>query len=314
MRLSPCLVRAQCVGGVIPRRAVILGDLLGERTRREEEEVEAVSQLCELLKAAAGEAVYPRDAEQLIEMCLERNGPDGWVVLARDIDLLAAGEVRAGARSYFERHPTRASAFVRCLLGAHDVSHVTAIAHCIVALAPCLPGAASSALGTAVADQLAALAAVLASHCRALPTSRRQGVFGVLGRVVAASREGSGPGPVIDAAYARTVGSSDDLLRMFLCIPLSESVLTAPDGVTALVARGRRIPPAARYPVLATLARAVSAGLSSRADVEALALHTLSRTTGDPKICVMCATILASSAQSADLRTVAKALMVACNK
>lgn len=74
--------------GVLPRRAVLVDGKLGEKSGDpQEQDLDFVSNACDVIREERGEPSYPRTGHSLFHMCLNSDDPEAWRCMARDMDI-----------------------------------------------------------------------------------------------------------------------------------------------------------------------------------------------------------------------------------
>ena len=256
------------LGGVPPRRAVVLeAGALRERADAPgtPPEVETMSAVCEVVRRMAGLPVYSRDSALLVQQCLDTNAHGAWQALYSDVktgdvdwprlhaQLLAGGGVRV---------------CVGCLLAPRDATHLLHMAGCLVATMEAAEEPVRRDFSVALGRKLSDFVDVLTRHHSVMRRDVRDGVLTSLARMLA---KADMPLADVAAALDRVLDRRhDDLVRLFTHLPVADCVALLPCLLPKLVARaGAAGTAAARYPLLAALARSVS-----RPSAEAAALAT----------------------------------------
>lgn len=247
-----------------PRRAVVTaGGALCDRTDAPPgcPEIASMSAVCEVVRRMAGLPVYPRDSGELMQQCLERNEHGAWQAMYNDVrtgdvdwDRLAA-VIGPGSGS--------AHACVGCLLAPRDATHLLNTAACLAAMLDHVTPEAKHEFASLLGLKLTAFSEVLIRHNAVMRRDVREGVLTVLGRLLAkADVPLSHVADVLQLVLAR---KHDDLLRLFMHLPVAACVAPRPDLLAQLVARARATSPttSSRYPVLAVLARVVAAAAAT---------------------------------------------------
>lgn len=237
------------VNGRVPRRAVLLpGGVLGDRAAHPSEpEADLVSRVCEIVRRATGQAVFPRRTSELLERALAENCPGAWEAV-RD-DLLTA-DLDLDAAAVVLRQTPNPSALVGCLLGARDNDHFVHIACLLARTLDRLSEEALAEFGRALTCHLRALLDCLATRGGLMTRDVRDAMLDGFGRVL-------GTVPLGDSRVAESLlyiaeTKADDLFRLFLHVPPS-FVDHRPQIAPMLVERARAA--ACKYPPVMLLAR-----------------------------------------------------------
>lgn len=288
------------VNGVLPRRAVLLpdGSLSDKTAHPDMREVELVSRVCEVVREASGAPCHPRHTAQLLDQALATNAPGAWAAIHDD---LATGDFDANAAAALlqQASPT-CLPLIACLLDAKDGKHVTAIVVTVAAVLPALSQDARDQLGAVVACHLNAIADAFAKHGTLMPRDARDAVLSGFGKVM--GRVGV-PAPRAAEAILHALRiRKEEVLRMFLYIPPAPLVEHVPDLVDTLVAHALATPAAARFPLLAVLARMAPSHMApaARPRVAELVSTTLAALLADAQLdsrtCLVAATLVGALA------------------
>lgn len=240
------------VKGRIPRRAVVLpdGSLGDRRTWPRVPESELLSRLCEVARAATGAPVYPRRTTDLLERALCDNSPGAWEAVFDDLE---SGDFDVDVATAVLRQSSNASALVACLAGARAQEHLVHVACLLSRVLEAVSGEVRDEMGRALACQVRSVMDVLVRHGALLTRDVRDAVLSGLGRMLGKAVL---PGPRIAELLLHALDTGrDELLRLFLHVPL-EYLDHRPQILPLLLDRAKAAgTPAARYPLLAMLAR-----------------------------------------------------------
>lgn len=277
----------------LPRRVVLLPDgSLGDKAAWPHlPEVEVLSRVTEVIRAALKQPCHSRHAARLLEDALKSNEPGAWEAVRDD---LMTGDMDTAAAVAIVQQGQSCSALVSCLVGARDDRH---LADVLVALAAVLPGLSEEAraeLGRCAAYHLPAIADAFTRHSAFLTTDVRDAMLSGFGKVLAGAAVDESR--LADVVCTVLASRREDLLRMFLHVPAT-FVRHRPEIVAHLVERAKAVPPCNRYPVLAMLAKLLHDGVPGVAPPRLEDVNELVRATLlDTADCVDTRTCLAAAA------------------
>lgn len=242
-------LRVLKVNGKIPRRAVLLPDgALAERAAHPGvPEVDLLSRLCELARAANKQPVYPRVTAQLLDVALGGNAAGAWEALRDD---MLTGDFEAAAAVAVLRQGSNAATLVTCLVSSRDSHHMLHVACVLHAVLPLLDEELRLDMGRALACQLPNVLDCLVRHGALMGRDVRDAVLDGFGRMLAAI--GLPEARVAEGVLYALEQRRDELLRLFLGLPVG-FVDHRPQVVPLLLDR------AAKYPVVRLLARIIEA-------------------------------------------------------
>lgn len=256
--LASDLVAVLAVNGVLPRRAVLVGSdaaALGDkRAHPAAPEVAVLSRVCEAVRRARGLPVFPRCTAPLLDLALGENSPEAWAAVQDDLD---TGCMDMDAVAAVLRRTGSATALVACLVACRDEAHCVHIAGFLAAALERACDATKEELGRALACQLRAVMDAVWAQGGLMSRRVRDAVLSGFGRVLA--RVPVPPACVADAVLHALATRRDDMLRMFLHVPVVAFLDHRPQILAACVDRARLAAPASRYPLVALLARMVAA-------------------------------------------------------
>lgn len=239
------------VKGRIPRRAVVLPDgaLDDRRAWPAVPESDLLSRLCELARAARGLPVYPRRTADLLERALCDNAPGAWEAVRDDLE---TGDLDVDVAAAVLRQSSNAAALVACLAGARAQEHLVHVACLLARVLDRVPVEVRDDIGRALACQVRAVMDVLVRHGGLMTRDVRDAVLSGFGKMLAKAA-------LPDARVAELLlhaleSQRDELVRLFLHVPPAY-LDHRPQILPLLLDRARAAPPAARYPLLALLAR-----------------------------------------------------------
>jgi hypothetical protein len=289
------------VNGVLPRRAVLLpdGSLSDKTLHPGQREVELVSRLCEVVRESSGAPCHPRHTAQLMDQALTTNAPAAWSAIQDDLATNDFDANAAAALLQQQASPT-CLPLVACLLDAKDGKHVTAVVVAVAAVLPALSQDACNQLGGVVACHLNAIADAFAKHGALMPRDARDAVLSGFGKIM--GRVGVPAARATEAMLHALSIRKEELLRMFLHLPPAPLVEHVPDLARVLVSHALGTPAAARFPLLAMLARLAPSHVAPviRPQVAELVSTTLTSLVADAQLdsrtCLVAATLVGALA------------------
>ena len=237
---------------VPPRRAVLKKGVVAEKSNAAEEEVEALSRTCDILRIAFDIPVVPRESGELLGMCLKTNAPAAWAAVCDDIRLEKIDWDRAVAVA--SSVPDAAAVLVACLINAQTHLHLVHAASALVVFVPRTPPEMRTTFGRLLGLQLGPFLEAFVRCGSSLRRDVREAMLTGIGRLldIADVPEASVADMLMDILRRR----KDELIRMFLNVPLGPALLAhRPDLLGALFERARLCPPVARYPLLGLLVK-----------------------------------------------------------
>lgn len=243
------------VNGTVPRRAVLLpgGELADKVQHPAAPEVELLSRLCEICRHAAGQACFPRRTVDLLELALGSNSSGAWAAARDDV---VTGDFDLEAAAALVRCGSNAAALAVCLAGARDGAHMMHVGIVLSRVLELLSEEARADMGRALACQLRAVMDAFVAHGALMSRDVRDAVLAGFGRVVATA--GVPDAHVAELVLHALAQKRDELLRLFLHVPPS-FVAHRPQILAELLDRARTAPAFSRYPLVAMLARIVTA-------------------------------------------------------
>ncbi len=245
-------VDALTVEGVCPRRAVLVSGKLAERAAHPDaQEVDVLSRLCELARAAQGLPSLPRHTIGLLECALGTNDAGAWAAAANDLD---TEDFDIGAAiGVLGQEPSHPGAFVACLAQARDAQHAVNVLRVFASIIGVVPAPTRELFGRAIGCQLRALIDTLVRHGAMIKRDVREAVYAEFGKMMAvAGVPGSSLADVLHDAIHRKLY---DVLRMFLPTPIGTYIETR--TFTLAVDRVRTTPALQRQSVLSIVAKAL---------------------------------------------------------
>lgn len=245
------------VNGSLPRRAVLLDDgRLADRTACPTcREVDLLSRLCEVARAARGAPVYPRRCEELLERALTTNDEGAWNAIRDDI---VTNDLDMSVCCVVLAHSSNAAVLAGCLVGARSQRHLMHVC-CLLAkvlVHPDLRAETREDMGRALACQMRLLLEVLVVHGDDMALDVRDACLDGLGGLLRGTTLPEAG--VAEAVLHALEMGREELLRLFLGMPVS-FIECRPQILPALltrlaspVSRGT-----SRFPVVELLARVV---------------------------------------------------------
>lgn len=241
---------------VPPRRAVLRKGAVCEKSNANEEEIDALSRTCDILRIAFDIAVVPRESGELLGMCLKTNAPAAWAAVCDDIRLENIDWTRALAVA--SSVPDAAAVLVACLINAQSHIHLVHATSALVVFVPRTPPEMRTTFGRLLGLQLGPLLDTFVRCGSSLRRDVREAMLTGVGRLldIADVPETSVADTLMDILKRR----KDELVRLFLNVPLGPAILAhRPDLLGALFERARLCPPVSRYPLLALLVKLATA-------------------------------------------------------
>ncbi len=252
-----------------PRRAVLTAEGVREKSEAGGQEVDVLSAVCAVVRRIAGLPVLPLATSELATACITTNSARAWKALYDDIKTGDADFAAATA----VLHKSLAAA-VAALLAPKDAAHLLHVSSCLTTLVGQSP--LGRDLGVLLGARLQYLADTLMRHGSIMRRDVRDAVLTSMGRLLAACEV-----PANDTVITvlRLLGHrQDDLLRLFLHIPMAPCLHLHPELAVNVLNRAKATPPAQRYPALALLARMSSAAADCLAGHEAVLVEVLAST------------------------------------
>ena len=253
-----------------PRRAVLTPDgKVRDKTEAGGAEIDVLSAVCAIARRAAGLRVFPLRTLDLFGACVASNDPGAWKALHDDIK---TGDIDWGVAA--PELLASVAAAVACLVAPRDAAHMVHMSSCLTDIAQRSSAEARAAFGQCLGGQLAALAETLMRHSAIMRRDVRDAVLSSMGRLVASCDVPAAN--LVSTLLSVLSRKQDELLRLFLHVPLAACVQLQPDLAARVLQRVRVAQPGLRYPPLAMLARLASS--VSFAGLEADLVDALSST------------------------------------
>jgi hypothetical protein len=316
-------VLTSSTSGVLPRRAAVApdGTIVDRGVRPELTECHQLSQVCALLRQALGMVVYPRESDALFVACVRYNTTEAWSTLYNDgrIGCLDASQISSAIAA----EPSLISEAMTCLTTARDAVHLLSCTSCLGLILPLLsPASVAGQRAAEVASaRLFDFVEVFLKHGRRMNSRSKEAMLTALGRLLARI-------PVHNETLANaleTILSSgrDELLRLFLHVPLADVIRSRPHLFVAVLNRAKLVPPSQRYPPLGVVLRCVRDGVEIDFTPESVAakscvevcMNTLRGLTSaasqgaDPRLLLVVSLILKyASMPSSEVATMAQAI------
>lgn len=246
-------VRAALSGltGVLPRRAVVTaaGEVADKRDHPRAIEAPQLSTACEILRRATGDPVFSRHTPALLRQCVNHNQAGAWQALLDDV---ATGDLDLAAAAQFWAAADAQERGVACLVAAGTGLHQWLVTRALQHVAALLGQAGARHMGLAFQRQFGDLVRTLSRRTRDATADMRTGTMSAVGRLLAwcgiPQDELAG---MLDTALR---AGHDDVLRLFVCAPVSALAAREPSLVPRLLARAERAQQSSRYPACALLA------------------------------------------------------------
>lgn len=289
--------------GVLPRRAVLLGDgrVADKLTSPLSQEIVPVSLVCEILRRETREPVYPRHTPNLLSQCLSTNDPGAWRAL---LDDATTADLDAAAMTAFWSDAERMDRLVDCLVNAMSGMHVWLVIRAMQEVLPAVDQAHTAELGSAFQRKFPAIVRTVSRRVRDISVDMRGGAITVLGKLMAWCNI---PTPGLTAMMDTVLVSGvDEVLRLFMFAPVPALVDHDPSLVEKVLARAERASHSQRYPSCSLLALMTAEQLGPFAE---RVLHVTQRTldtaaaqgTMDPRLGLVCGVLARSTAPGGTL-------------
>lgn len=239
------------VKGGIPRRAVVQADgrLADKTSLPDAPEVDLVSRLCEVARAAGGQACYPRQTAALLDRALADNDPGAWQAVRDDI---VTGDLDIEACLAVLAHGSNSAALVGCLVGARSAKHLLHVCCLLARVMEGLREETRAEMGRALACQMRPLLDTLLQHGADMSLDVRDAAYDGMARILAGAALPDSR--VADAVLHALERRREELLRVFLGVPAA-FVEHRPQILPMLLGRLSKTVSASRYPCLELLAR-----------------------------------------------------------
>lgn len=237
--------------GVLPRRAVVTpsGEVGDRRDHPGATEAPQLSTACEILRRAAGDLVYSRHTPTLLRQCIEHNLAGAWQALLDDV---ATGDLDRAAAVQFWSAADAQERAVACLVAAATGLHQWLITRALQHVAALVGQPGARHMGLAFQRLFADLVRTLSRRARDVTADMRAGTISAVGRLLVWC--GIPEDELLGMLDTALRSGHDDVLRLFVCAPVSALAARDPSLVPRLLARAERAQQTSRYPACALLA------------------------------------------------------------
>lgn len=234
----------------LPRRAVVCGGVVCDKTENpREQEVVALSSVCEAVRIACKEPVYSRQTASLLRQCLEENSPEAWRCL---LDDQLTGDLDMDAIAFAFSDCTASLRLVQCFVGAQSGTHLWLVVKAAHMMRSTMSVAAIAELAASFQRVFGDLVVAVSCRFKDVSSEMRATAITSLGALMTWTGI---PIPVLASMLdACATTAQDDVLRLFLTAPVPQLAAHAPGLVDKLLTRAERAQQASRYPSCALLA------------------------------------------------------------
>lgn len=275
--------------GDLPRRAAVCdsGNIVDKVAHPHRREVPVVSLVCEILRRARNEPVYPRPTHTLLELCAATNEAGAWRAL---VDDAATGDMDAGVVSSFW-HVGNVASLVQSLVVAGSGMHAWLVIRAIQHMLPLMDAPTTRELGTAFHRLFPDVVKSLSRRTLDISADMRAAAITSLGKLIVWCDI-----PPVDLCGMLRVtlaNAPDDVMRLFHFAPMAGMLVHDAELVEAVLRRAERAAHSSRYSAVALLAIVPPDQLSPFAErLAVLVQRTLDTSAAqgniDPRMALVC--------------------------